>query len=326
VSASGQVMQLIRAHYRGQEDVFAATAVALARSSRVASIRVSIEDLVRDGLRAKVQDRSAQSHHKDGPRNLAPLHPKSLANGMLEKLPRQTFDKLMLPEDVQAFFDELSTELEYTEELEERGLRPRNRVLLYGPPGCGKTSCAAALAAARGVPAYGVSLPRLISKYVGATTENLGQLFDSLQKDTLVVFDELDAMGATRGSVEQSAGKEFNGITNALLTLLDRRSAGIIVATTNRIDILDPALVRRFDEQVLIPDPTWEQKLALAERLCVRHAVPVPDGIGECLNYDAVTKLVLREARKHVMREILAQEGQGDDEPEERPESDRELN
>jgi SpoVK/Ycf46/Vps4 family AAA+-type ATPase len=313
MSASASVLQLIRAHYGGHEDTFAASAMALARGSKVWSVRNGIEQLVREGLRSRAaQVRQQQGHSM---RQIDGDRPRQLAGGMLEQLKRQTFEQLLLPAETQAFFDEISTEIEYGEELAERGLRPRNRLLLHGPPGCGKTSCASALASALDLPAYGVALPRLIGKYLGETGANLGALFDSIPDDSLLVFDELDAIGGVRGGIEQAAGKEFNSTLNTMLTLLDRKSTGILIATTNRLDILDPALVRRFDESVLVPEPTAGQKLMLAERLCEQFGVPVP-GVGECQNYDAVTKLVLREARKHVMREILAQEGQQYDEQE----------
>lgn len=323
VSASGHVLQLIRAHYAGHEDVFASSAMALARGSKLFSVRDTIQRLVREGARASGA-RASQPQAR-GLRKLDENRPRALAGGMLEQLKRQTFEQLMLPQEIQELFDEISTEIEYTEELSGRGLRPRNRILLHGPPGCGKTSFASSLAAALDMPAYGVSLPRLIGSHIGETGANLATLFDSTPDDALVVFDELDAIGGVRGGIEQSAGKEFNSTLNTMLTLLDRKDTGIIVATTNRLDILDPALVRRFDEQVLIPEPTHQQKLTLATRLCEQFGVPVP-GIGECANYDAVTKLVLREARKHVMREIRAQESQGDDEQGEEERDGSELN
>jgi len=100
------------------------------------------------------------------------------------------------------------------------------------------------------VPAYAVSLPRLISKFVGETGQNLGELFEAIKHDTVVVFDELDAIGSERGNVDSSAGKEQNSSVNTMLTLLDRHEKGVLIATTNRPDMIDagaPASVRRAD-------------------------------------------------------------------------------
>jgi SpoVK/Ycf46/Vps4 family AAA+-type ATPase len=303
VSASSSVIQLVRAHYSGDERQFASSALSLAAGSKVWSVRRNIEDAVRSGVQRAVNK----------PRQTQELRPvKLLAGGMLEELEPVTLAELELPAALAASIEEITTELEYREELGERGLRPRNRVLLWGPPGCGKTSVARAMGSALDVPAYGVSLPRVIDKYIGATGQNLGELFSNIQDDTLVVLDEIDALGATRGGVDHSAGKEFNGIVNTMLTLLDRCHRGIIVATTNRPDIVDPALLRRFDEQFEVPEPTIEQMAALAVRLCDGFKIPeVP--VDGCRNYDDVTKQVQREARRIVMAEILAAEELSED-------------
>lgn len=298
MSASSVVLQLLRAHYSGDERQFASSALTLARGSKIWSVRSQIEQAVASGARAKTP----------GPRPVDEMRPlRILASGMLEELAPATLDELELPPSVRSVIDDITTELEYRAELNERGLLPRNRLLLWGPAGCGKSSVARAMGSALDVTAYGVSLPRVIDKYIGATGQNLGELFGALQSNTLVVFDELDALGATRGGVEQSAGKEFNGIVNTMLTLLDRCQRGIIVATTNRPDIVDPALLRRFDETIEIPGPSDAQMAALSERLCAGFKIPAVPVTG-CRNYDEVTKTVQREARRQAMAEILAAE------------------
>src|SRR5690606_5881088 len=120
---------------------------------------------------------------------------------------------------LQACLDEIVVELEYREHLAERGLRARNRLLFHGPPGNGKTSVGSALANALGVEAYCVSIPELLSIYVGGTSKNLGDLFGSIREGTLVVFDELDAIGTKRGAVDSASGREGNTVVNTLLTL-----------------------------------------------------------------------------------------------------------
>lgn len=300
MSASAYILQLVRAHYAGDERQFRSTALTLAHKSKLNSIRESIDAAVRAGASAR--------HSATKPRPVEDMQPmRVLAGGMLEQLEPVTLAELQLPEAIQRTIEDVTTELEYRHELAKRGLRPRNRLLLWGPPGCGKTSLARAMASALDVPAFGVSLPRLIDKYIGATGQNLGQLFGQLRPNTLVVFDELDAVGAARVGNENAAGKEFNGIVNTMLTLLDRSTRGIIVATTNRRDIVDPALLRRFDEQIEVPAPSEAQMRALAQRLSDGYGVAAPRVDG-CSNYDEVTKHVQREARRIVMAEILAAE------------------
>lgn len=318
MSASASVLQLCRAHYNRDESGFTSAAMAIARSAKVASVGQSILDVVRDGVAN--QRRNA----KNQPR---PMQPQALvaprSNGMLEELAAVTFADLVLEPSLQLLLDEIVVELEYSEDLLTRKLRPRNRLLFWGPPGCGKSSAGAAIANQLGRTAYGVSLPNVISKYIGETGQNLGKLFEHITPSTVMVLDEIDALGASRGSVEHSAGKEFNSTVNTLLTLLDRNRSGVIIATTNRPDIVDPALLRRFDEQYEFPGPDYSKLRALADKLAELFGIPPVDDafVVDAPNYDAVTKVVEREARRIVMREILAAEAASEsEEPEEHEE------
>jgi SpoVK/Ycf46/Vps4 family AAA+-type ATPase len=212
----------------------------------------------------------------------------------------------MLGDELQATLDELVVELEYRDQLAARNLAPRSRLLFYGPPGNGKTSCASAIASALGLDAYVVSLPDLVSQYIGGTGANLGKLFDGLNPNRVVVFDELDAIGSSRGDSNTGSSKEQNATVNVMLTLMDR-AQGIIIATTNRLEIIDPALKRRFDESVHFPAPSVEQMRSLAVKVSAPHAVTAPD-VDDCANFDEVTKRCLTHARREAMRQILADE------------------
>lgn len=320
MTASAHLLQLVRAHYSGNESAFTSAAMTLARAAKVASTREAILDIVREGVSAQRQGRRAN------PSQPQQFRPQAVAqtNGMLEELPPVTFASLQLEPYLQLALDEFVVELEYREELATRNLRARNRFLFHGPPGNGKTSSAAALANALDLKAYAVSLPRLIGSHVGETGQNLGKIFENLTPNTVVVFDEIDAVGASRGEPDQAASKEYNSNVNTLLTLLDRNRAGVIVATTNRPDVVDAALLRRFDEQVEFPGPSPQQLRALADKLADGYDIPRlhRDAIGDCLNYDAVTKTVEREARRVVMREILAAEAAAETESEEEHEEE----
>jgi SpoVK/Ycf46/Vps4 family AAA+-type ATPase len=318
MTASAHVVQLVRAHYAQNEPLFASSAMALARGSKVPSVKAALINTLSAG-------RSSAIHR---PTPAAPARPFQQAprshaqvSRLLQPLGRVAFDDLLLEPPIQAFLDEIVIELEYREELAARKLRARNRLLFWGPPGNGKTSSAAALGTALDVEAYGVSLPRTVSKYMGETGQNLGELFDSLTPSSLVVFDEIDAIGSARSDTTHSAGKEQNNFVNTILTLLDRCREGVIVATTNRPDILDPALLRRFDELVEFPAPSQAQMRGLAQKLCEGFGVP-PVDVSSCANFDEVAKRCETEARRIVMREILAAEEAADDESDETEEEE----
>lgn len=305
-SASAHVLQLVRAHYHRDESAFCAAAQALARGSKVPQVRAAILEEVRAG-RYRAQDGTASSPYRPT-KPSSQLQPLAThEGGLLQTLAPLTFADLLLDDTLQGQLDELVIEIEYREALAARNLRPRSRLLFHGPPGNGKTSAAVAIANALGVPAYAVNFAELVSSFVGGTGKNLGELFSKLTASTLVVFDEVDAVGSARGTVEQAASKEMNANVNILLTLLDRQEKGIIVATTNRPDILDPALLRRFDEHVYFPEPNEPQKRSLADRLCRGHEVD-PIDCADCRNFDEVTKRCRTYARRIVMQQILTAE------------------
>jgi SpoVK/Ycf46/Vps4 family AAA+-type ATPase len=306
-NASANVLQLVRAHYTGDETAFASAATTLARNSKTAQVRAEIVNFVRNG---KNRYPGLQPLR---PTNLPPA-PQKAADGMLQRITPMGLDELVLDGELQGRLEEIAIELEYRAALAERKIRPRSRLLFHGPPGNGKSSVGGALANAVGMIPYVVSLPRLISKYVGETGENLGKLFDAIVDNTFVILDEIDALAAHRGAVEQSAGKEFNSKVNTLLTLMDRNKRGIIVATTNRPDIIDPAVRRRFDEEIEFPAPSAEQKWNLVLKLCEGYQIGAETiSVDDCENFDAVAKRVECEARRIVMNEILAAEAASED-------------
>src|SRR5690606_33469556 len=115
-------------------------------------------------------------------------------NSALRPIPQVSFEDLLLPGAIQACLEEIVEELEYRTHLAERGLDARSRLLFHGPPGNGKTSTAAAVANALGVEAYVVSIPEVLSIFVGGTSKQLGALFREIRDGMVVVLDELDAI------------------------------------------------------------------------------------------------------------------------------------
>jgi len=139
------------------------------------------------------------------------------------------------------------TETRMTERLEEKGLRPRRRLLCAGPPGTGKSLSAEALAGELKLPLFTVLLHGLITKFMGETAQKLRLVFDAIRTNRGVyLFDEIDALAAARGN-ENDVG-EVRRILNSFLQFLDEDTGpSLVVATTNLPEILDRAILRRFD-------------------------------------------------------------------------------
>jgi transitional endoplasmic reticulum ATPase len=151
--------------------------------------------------------------------------------------------------------------LRYPQLFEAARLDPPKGALLFGPPGCGKTLLAKALATETGVNFISVKGPELLSMYVGESERGLRDVFRKARQAApcIIFFDEIDALASTR-----SAGREDSGVSGRVLSQLLTELDGIeelrgvlVLAATNRLDLLDPALLRpgRFDVQMELPLP-----------------------------------------------------------------------
>jgi SpoVK/Ycf46/Vps4 family AAA+-type ATPase len=236
----------------------------------------------------------------------------------LARLERRDIADLVLPDGVADELVALLEEYQFRTELARHKLAPRSRVLLHGPPGCGKSSLAAALGAAMGRPAFTLQLAEANGPHVGETARNIHAAVAHVQRATgLLLLDELDSIGARRTSRDdQAAAREQNAIVCALLQVLDQTSDTIIVGATNRADILDPALRRRFDIEFELPLPTSDAAQAFAEEVFARHAWPMPKGwVPPVTSFDAVEKAALTTIRAAVISAARASKQKGSQAP-----------
>ena len=153
----------------------------------------------------------------------------------------------------------------------------RRKLLLIGPPGCGKTMTASALAGELKLPLFSVQLHGLITKFMGETAAKLYLIFDAMRQTRGVyLFDEFDAIGADRGT-ENDVG-EIRRVLNSFLQFLEQDdSDSITLAATNYEAMLDEALFRRFDDVVPYVRPSPEQVESLIKNRLHKFMVKRPD-------------------------------------------------
>jgi AAA+ superfamily predicted ATPase len=166
---------------------------------------------------------------------------------------------LVLTEAVTKALVSITAETTHESTLIRHRVPLRRRLLFWGPPGCGKSSAAEALAAELGVPLVVVRLDSVVSSYLGATAANLRRIIDYASEGRWVVlFDEFDAIGRLRDDPTEHG--EIKRVVNAFLQMLDQyQGPSTLIAATNHERLLDHALWRRFDDVVEFRRPTVHQ-------------------------------------------------------------------
>jgi SpoVK/Ycf46/Vps4 family AAA+-type ATPase len=162
---------------------------------------------------------------------------------------------MVLQEEIEERFLRIEREYAARERLALYGLLPRKKILLFGPPGCGKTLGAQRLAFNTGLPFLKVNFDAIVSSYLGETATNLRAIFESVSNEPYLLFiDEFDSLAKSR-AISQEVG-EIKRVVNSFLQLLDDYDApGLLVAATNLNEQLDPAIWRRFDDVIEMTKP-----------------------------------------------------------------------
>nr|QKY65107.1 AAA-type ATPase family protein [Passiflora pittieri] len=211
-----------------------------------------------------------------------------------------------------------------------RGVKIPGGILLCGPPGVGKTLLAKAVAGEAGVNFFSISASQFVEIYVGVGASRVRALYQEAKENapSVVFIDELDAVGRKRGLIKGSGGRERDATLNQLLVCLDGfegRGEVITIASTNRVDILDPALVRpgRFDRKIMIPRPSFlgrmeilkvhARKKPMADDVDYAAVASITDGMvgAELANLIEVAALnMMRDGRTEITTDDLLQAAQ----------------
>ena len=184
---------------------------------------------------------------------------------------------MVLPPAVEERFARIESEYAARDRLRTFGLKPRKTILLYGPPGCGKSLGAKRLAWNTGLPLMKVRFDVLISSYFGESASNLRAIFlAAKERPCVLLLDECDFIARSR--INSKDIGEASRIVNSLLQLMEEYDApGLLVATTNVESSLDPALFRRFDDvfMVPLPGPVEVERLLRMTLATVKLAEPI---------------------------------------------------
>ncbi|PUA32227.1 MAG: AAA family ATPase [Zestosphaera tikiterensis] len=195
-----------------------------------------------------------------------PVREEAIARGV----PRVTWEDIGDLEEVKERIREIvELPMKHPELFKHLGIEPPKGILLYGPPGVGKTLLAKALANEIGAYFIAINGPEIMSKYYGESEQRLREIFDEASKNApaIIFIDEIDAIAPKR---EEVVGEVEKRVVAQLLTLMDglqERGKIVVIGATNRVDAVDPALRRpgRFDREIEIPPPDKRARKAILE-------------------------------------------------------------
>lgn len=238
-----------------------------------------------------------------------------LADSTISKKPRVTYEEIGgLKEKIEKLHEIIELPLRHPEVFQRLGIEPHKGIMLYGPPGCGKTLIAKALASESEANFFSINGPEIMNKYYGETEARLREIFKESRENapSIVFIDEIDAIAPKR---EEAFGDVEKRVVAQLLALMDglsERGNVIVIGATNRPESVDPALRRpgRFDRELEVGVPNVEGRIEVLQ--IHTRGMPLADDINlkklanELHGYTgADIKALCREAAMKAMKHYL---------------------
>jgi len=236
----------------------------------------------------------------------SPLDDK-LENFLFKIFPKRSLEEIILSRENRTIINELIQEHHRSDLLRSYNLEPRNRILLAGEPGNGKTSLAEAISQSLMVPFYVIRYDGIIGSYLGETASRLKAMFDFIRtQECVLFFDEFDAIGKERGDIHETG--EIKRVVSSLLLQIDRLpSYVVVVAATNHPELLDRAVWRRFQIRLELSKPnklmieSWLKKFESQVKYTLEHSHKAIATKLEGLSFAEIEEFVLDIQRKYIL-------------------------
>ncbi len=255
MSNTKHIVQMLKSKAAGDDEHFYSIALQIAAAEARSGRRTTAEE-----LRAAVDEaRAANSRGASVPISF------SRPRGELESLidlrePKLRLKDVVLHESVSEKLEDLIRQQIKRDWLREHGKTPNRKVLFVGPPGSGKTMTAEALAGELRLPLFVIRLESLITRFMGETASKVRLVFEeTLKRRGVYFFDEFDALGSQRKATNDVA--EMRRVLNSFLQMMEEPNAtdSVLLGATNHPELLDRALLRRFDSVIEFEAPSNEQ-------------------------------------------------------------------
>ena len=264
------IENLIVAHSSGDEQVFSAAVDQLATDEEKKG-NVILANKIRKAYTTKKKTSNNTSNFTASSsaftlQSSAPRDKDSLLELYEVVTPEEKLEDVILPENQKQIILQVIEEQRMVEKLLHNNLEPVNRMLLCGPPGCGKTMTAYAIAHELGLPVAYVRLDGLVSSYLGQTSINLRKVFDSVRNQRIILFlDEFDAIAKKRDDSNELG--ELKRVVTTLLQNFDNMPGNVfMIAATNHEQLLDTAIWRRFNVTITMELPNTQQREILMKK------------------------------------------------------------
>ena len=257
MSRADLLVSLVKAGSEGDQKLLRSTVEAMAAEERAKQHHQLADRLVKN-LGSQPPGRSYE---------VAKAHDGGHGGLLFEVEPRRRLADMVISHQIRQACSELVEEQHRADLLRSYGLEPRNRVLLSGAPGNGKTSLAESVATELMVPLFVVRYEAVIGSFLGETSSRLKKLFDFARTHQCVLFfDEFDTLGKERGDIHETG--EIKRVVSSLLLQIDALPSHVVVITaTNHPELLDRAVWRRFQLRLELHGPTNADKEKWLEQL-----------------------------------------------------------
>lgn len=246
MARSDLLVNLIKAGSSGNENLFKNTVNAIIAEEKSKQHHVLVEKLT--------ESMKSNSKQENKFSNIG-----SSSNLFHQTSARLPLEDMWLSKGNQEIVNELVEEHQRLELLRSYGLEPRNRVILIGPPGNGKTSLASAIADKLMIPMYTINYAGIIGSYLGETTSRLAKVLDEVRSQNCMLFiDEFETIAKERGDKNETG--EIKRVVSSLLLEIDKLPAHVIVvAASNHPELLDRAIWRRFPVKLSLNSPATKE-------------------------------------------------------------------